>query len=240
MKRLFFLLVPGLAFAQQSLVARFPYIPDPGENPTPKLLDSRAKLAALSPITIEPPPANLPDELAFSAEDRVWLEKLREAQQLIGQGLPAEAKPILEEFLSKYPQHAPSRIAYADCLLSLKSYAAAERNYLDFLADYPMHFPALNNLAWMYATTRGTEWFRPAEALILARKALVSAPESHHVWSTLSQIHFALGHYEEARDAAQSALSFAQRTSAGALVDVSYLMQIDNCRAALLATSLMV
>ena len=44
---------------------------------------------------------------------------------------------------------------------------------LDFLPDSPA---AENNLAWIYATTDDPQFRKPAEALVLARRAAQSSP----------------------------------------------------------------
>jgi tetratricopeptide (TPR) repeat protein len=239
MKIVLLFLLP-LTLSAQSLTQRFPYSAPVRADSTPRLLDVRAKLAALPPVTIDRPPQGLPDELAFQPEELPWLAKLRAAHQHMSAGEHALALPLFEEFLQQFPQHAPTRVTYADCLFALGRYESAEQTYIDFLRDFPMHYQALNNLAWLYATTtQDPQFFRPDESLVLARKALLVSPESHHVWSTLSQAYYALRQYEEAAKAAETALVIAQRTRAGTGIEVNYLLHIEKCRAALLASSLM-
>lgn len=227
-------------FAQtqpQFLLARFPYIP---ETPRVRTLDIDAVLRSLPPLDLGiEGPIQIPEHLQFSAEERVWVHRLREAYQLIGERRFEEAHAIFTDFPSVYPDHAPTRVALADTFFSMGKHREARDAYLAVLADFPNSFQVLNNLAWLYSTADDPEILNPGEAIALARRAMVVEPNSHHVWSTLSRALHAAGRFEEATRAAINAHTLASRFGADSLVIVNYHNQVEQSRKAALATSLM-
>ncbi len=50
----------------------------------------------------------------------------------------------------------------------------------------------LNNLAWMYATSRDPNFFKPQKALILAQAAAALKPDPT-IWDTLAEAYLANG-----------------------------------------------
>ena len=64
--------------------------------------------------------------------------------------------------------------------------------------DYPEDYQTLNNLAWVYATSKDSAHRDAEKAIDLAQQALVLAPYDHHVWSTLSEAYYVAGEYEKA------------------------------------------
>jgi tetratricopeptide (TPR) repeat protein len=232
------LILPGFAQPVQGpLLLRFPYLR--GEPAAEPPLSPASWQNALTPAVFEPFDSTLPDALLFTEAERVWVEHLRAAFQKVGQGEYAGAKSMFEEFLQVYPDHAPSQVALADILFTMGDLAAAEDVYLRLLEAHPFHFQALNNLAWLYSTAPAKTSRNPAAAHELVRKAMMVAPESHHVWSTYSQALFAQGRFAEAADASGVAIHLAQRTRAPVEVLVNYLLQLDRARAAVQATSLL-
>ncbi|MCC5845305.1 MAG: tetratricopeptide repeat protein [Verrucomicrobia bacterium] len=225
-----------LAQDQGPLLVRFPYRPETREEP---VFNLRQLLSEVRPTVFSPQNYTLPDHILFSPAEQVWVDQLREGFDLVQDGDFLSAKDIFTAFLEEYPEHVPSRIALADILYSLGDLPAAEAAYRALLSEYPNHFQALNNLAWMYSTSTDEAFRRPDEARELVRRAMVTAPQSHHVWSTLSQTLFAQGRFEEAAQAAATAVNLAQRGGAATDVLVNYLLQLDRTRAAIQATGLM-
>ncbi len=217
----------------RSLVAAAPYLPP---APQVRVLDPLPATLPVPPLP--PPPTTLPDELLVPAANLPSLALLRKAHQALSTGDYSSARLQFEAFLKKHPDDLSARTIYADCLASLGELATAEPIYRDLLLQHPNHFQALNNLAWLYASASAPHLHQPRTALALARRALLLQPESHHVWSTLSLVQFQLRSYEEALASAQTALLLAQRGGAGPRIEVGYLLQLDRCRAALAATSL--
>jgi len=233
---LFFILLTPVLPAQppQLLLSRFPYLP---ESPTPLPLDWRSMLAEIPAPVFQSNSLVFPDELQFTAEELKWVRNLREGYQAVQEQNFTRALEVFRDFLSVYPDHLPTRLALADVLFSVKEYAAAEQAYREVLTAAPQQFQALNNLAWLYANSTEPERRKPEQSLNLARQALLVEPGSHHVWSTLSQAYYALGLFREAAEAANRAIQLSQQTKAPDIVQVNYILQLDRCRNAWLATS---
>ncbi len=66
----------------------------------------------------------------------------------------------------------------------------------------------LNNLAWLLAYKKGTDFYDPQRALVLAEKA-VSLKSAAHIWDTYAEALFANGRIEQAVEAEERALSEA-------------------------------
>lgn len=234
----FFLLAFGTGLSGQTpgpLMARFPYVPADREVPP---LDSARILSELPQSTFPPQNYILPDELLFSAAEQIWVDQLREGFERVVDGDYQLARNIFASFLEVYPDHLPSQIAMADILYSIGEHGPAVEAYRRVLAVNPNHFQALNNLAWLFSTSKDPEYLRPAEAQAVVRRAMLTAPQSHHVWSTFAQTLFVQGRFEESLQAAATAVNLAQRSGAPLEVQVNYLFQLDRIRAAIAATSL--
>ncbi|MCC5847855.1 MAG: tetratricopeptide repeat protein [Verrucomicrobia bacterium] len=226
----------GQGQGRESILARFPYIP---EDTTPSLLDVEGALRDLPELTFNVEGLYMPEHLLYSPTERIWVSRLREGHAHIQSGQFEHARQIFEEFLGAYPEHPPTRLALADTYFSLRNYPAAVEQYLDILDDYPNNFQALNNLAWLYATSNDPEYLRPNAALHLAKRAMVQEPNSHHVWSTLSQAHYAGKTYEEAVRSATMALNIARNSNTHPSVLVNYMNQLEKCQRALHATQIL-
>jgi Zn-dependent protease with chaperone function len=117
---------------------------------------------------------------------------------------------LLSAQLLQNPQNPVLNLLTADLLYSRNNLKAAEAAYLKTLKLDPGNVQALNNLAWMYATsTPETGFFKPEKALELATKAFQISSEPH-VTDTLAESLFVNGFYRQAVDAGKKALSAAE------------------------------
>jgi tetratricopeptide (TPR) repeat protein len=223
----------------QSLIGRARYVPaEPG--PFNVILAPQPYIRSLPPLpAYQPLPQQLPPDLSISYDDWQQTRNLREANRLMHSGAPEQAVELFRAFLETNPDEVQIRVSLADALFAMEEFTAAEAEYRNVLAQAPFHFQALNNLAWMYCTSPLPEQQKPAEALIMARRAQTLMPNSHHVWSTLSQALYHLGQYREALEAANQSINLAGRTGAGLRTQITYLIQVDRCRLALEATSIL-
>ena len=107
--------------------------------------------------------------------------------------------------------------------------------------DYPEDYQTLNNLAWVYATSKDSAHRDAKKAIDLAQQALVLAPYDHHVWSTLSEAYYVAGEYEKANRAILHLVTLA--TTKGAKMTEkmvqTYNDQIQKCRRAIEAEKLL-
>ncbi|MFW5901830.1 MAG: M48 family metalloprotease [Thermodesulfobacteriota bacterium] len=126
-----------------------------------------------------------------------------------GERINAEfLKSLIEKRVQQQPQNAELHILLGDLYYSEKQTARAAAEYKKALDAAPENARALNNLAWLYATSQAEGLFKPEAALKLAEKAARLKP-SPHVLDTLAEAYYVNGQYEKAVAAARRALSKA-------------------------------
>ncbi|MDF3129077.1 tetratricopeptide repeat protein [Kiritimatiellaeota bacterium B1221] len=225
--------------APASLIAQVPYIAEVEGDAPAAFLNISGILEGLEPLPDFQIPRQLPNEFILTDLGRVLMQKSQEANRFLMEGKPEEAVTIFKEALEKWPDELGIRVALADSLYAMGDHEQAVQEYQAVLEKIPLHFQCLNNLAWLFATTEEPGLRDLDRAARLAEIAKVVQPRSHHLWSTLSQIHFENGEYGEAEQAIGNALLIAQQTQVNLEVMVSYLIQRDRCILALQATSLL-
>jgi Flp pilus assembly protein TadD len=113
-------------------------------------------------------------------------------------GVQAEAQ-ILEKLLTRELRARPDdpRILSGLALIyqEQKRYGEAEAAYVKVLKKEPRNALVLNNLAWMYATSRDPNYFKPQKALTLAQAAAALKPDPT-IWDTLAEAYLANGRPE--------------------------------------------
>jgi membrane associated rhomboid family serine protease len=95
--------------------------------------------------------------------------------------------------------HYPWAIDAAERFADLDRYAEAERLYRVVL-EHRQDPSAANNLAWLYLTADDPHYFRPADALRLAEKAVRAERENPFYLGTLGAAELRLAHYQLAID----------------------------------------
>ncbi len=137
------------------------------------------------------------------------------------------AEQILVRQLRENPQNPKLHLMTADLYFSRGNLKAAESAYMQTLDLNPGNAQALNNLAWLYATSASeTGFFKPEKALELAKKAARLSPEPH-VTDTLAESFFVNGFYKEAAATGRQALSAAVSEKS------YYQKQLEKFRSAL-------
>jgi tetratricopeptide (TPR) repeat protein len=164
---------------------------------------------------------------------------LREAGQLISAERLDEAEAVLRRAAELEPRALDVGFTIGTLLIKQQRYALAVRMMERLLQAHPDSFAVMNNLSWLYATATDPTVRNGERAVELAQQALLKQPNSFHVWNTLSEGHYIVGNYERARRAAEEALRLAQRAGADAERIVNYRRQVEKCRAALLAGTLL-
>lgn len=136
------------------------------------------------------------------------------------------------------PNSRGARFGEASIYLFLKKY----RRGLDLLEqlaqEYPNEYAIKNNIAWVYATAEDPSVRDVPRAITYAQDALLLAPDSYNVWSTLAEAYFIDGNYERSLRAAETALRQAQLGKASPPQIQSYQHQITRARRAVDAMSL--
>lgn len=119
------------------------------------------------------------------------------------------AVQVLENQIKKDPKNPDLHVMLADLHYFRENLAEAEKAYRNALSVDDKDVRALNNLAWLYATSpENSNFYRPEQALKLAEKAAKTSSEPH-VLDTLAESYFVNGMYQEAIEAEKQALSRA-------------------------------
>ena len=114
---------------------------------------------------------------------------------------------VLRE-LSRSPQNAELYRVLGDIYYGSQRAAEAAEAYKKAVELAPDNAVALNNLAWLYATSERKNLSDPEKALSLAEKA-ASIDPSPHVLDTLAESYYVNGRYERAVEAGRRALAGA-------------------------------
>ena len=118
-------------------------------------------------------------------------------------------KIILQE-ISKSPENADLYVLLGDLHYGRGNHLRAGQAYKQAISLAENHSRALNNLAWLYATTNEPTLRNPVLALTLAQQAAL-IEQAPHVLDTLAECYFVNGKIAEAIQAEQQALALADR-----------------------------
>jgi tetratricopeptide (TPR) repeat protein len=139
------------------------------------------------------------------------LARLNLAIALAREGNNEEAVALLDRMIEEAPAGSdPLRIADVYALkgaMSTNDPTAARASFEEVLRLNPSHAEALNNFAWLLATSTGEAVYDPPRALELARKAVRLRPFETNFQGTLAVALAAAGFGKEA----EAVLSEAQR-----------------------------
>jgi len=116
-------------------------------------------------------------------------------------------KIILQE-ISKTPENADLYVLLGDLYYGRDRHHRASQAYEQAINLSKNNSRALNNLAWLYATTHQANLRDPSRALALAQRAAHLEP-APHVFDTLAECYFVNGRVAEAIQAEQQALDIA-------------------------------
>jgi len=116
-------------------------------------------------------------------------------------------KIILQE-ISRTPENADLHVLLGDFYYGREKHHSASRSYEQAITLSKSHARALNNLAWLYATTNQPGLKDPVRALALAQRA-VFLEQAPHILDTLAECYFVNGMISDAVRAEQQALELA-------------------------------
>jgi len=111
--------------------------------------------------------------------------------------------------IEKSPGNAVLYYDLANVYLQKENFAEAITAYRHAIWLNPQFPPALNNLAWLYATCEDESLRQPEEALKLALAAVDLFPKTH-VLDTLAESYYVNGRYQQALLAGKQALKEAE------------------------------
>lgn len=163
---------------------------------------------------------------------------LLEVNDLVQEARFTEADTLLRSILERNPGFNQARQIHAAVLISLNRYDEAIAELEELLRRQPGDARAMNNLAWMLATSTDTRFREPARALQLAQDAVLQSPSDYHMWSTLAEAHRVNANFEQALKAIQQAIELASRRNAPADTRAAYQRQFEVIREAAAVMSL--
>jgi Zn-dependent protease with chaperone function len=111
--------------------------------------------------------------------------------------------------IEKSPGNAALYYDLANVYINKRNFAEAITAYQHAIWLNPKFPPALNNLAWLYATCEDESLRQPEEALKLALAAVDLFPKTH-VLDTLAESYYVNGRYQQALLAGKQALKGAE------------------------------
>jgi|GEM_PF-2041828 len=141
--------------------------------------------------------------------DNPWL-MVRQASVLENLNEPQQAVVLLETFLTHFPDLKWVQIRLALNYDLSKQYHQSEQVYLKILEKNPKAHIVLNNLAWLYLTTKDPKLKKLDDALALSLKAVKIRPTSANQ-DTLAEAYFQKKQYQKALKSIEHALDRDRR-----------------------------
>ena len=161
-----------------------------------------------------------------------------EAMAMLTRGQSKEAVALFKQVLREDKNHRRALFGLGTCYVELRQYREAKVVLERMREIYPDAFEALNNLAWMYATSSDPAYRDGRKAIEYAQQAVLLAPNVVEIWNTLSEAYFVAGDYEKGLRAATEAVRLSKDINAPPNVVQSYEQQMEKCRRAVEAMSL--
>lgn len=193
---------------------------------------------AIAQQQTNPPPAES-QAPGLQAEDQPEDDRIQflldVALAYLSENDPLSAITAYERILEIDPMNVEARGRCSTAYIAAKQYAKAEQLMKSLIEERPKDFQLKNNLAWLYATAENPAFRDSQKAVELAQEAMVLAPNSHHVWSTLAEAYYSTGDYENANRAITHMVSLAMRYDPNMSREsiASYKEQVRKCKRAL-------
>ncbi len=149
------------------------------------------------------------------------------------------AVQLFQQVLQAVPNHRRALFGLGTSYIALHKYSEATNVLWRSVQLDRNDYYALNNLAWIFAAAQDVRFRDGKRAIELARETLLHAPTDYRVWSTLAEAYYIAGEYTRARRAAEEALRIAQQLNLPTNVVREYQQQVQRCRAAEQAMSIL-
>ncbi len=128
-----------------------------------------------------------------------------EAGQMISTNL---FERLVLQQLEKDPKNPELHLALADMYQTTGDFEKSVASYRKAVSLAPDNARALNNLAWLYATSEDNRFFKPEKALQLATRAADLSQEAY-ILDTLAESYYVNGQHQRAVETGRKALSRA-------------------------------
>ena len=119
------------------------------------------------------------------------------------------AKAYMDQILNHGSRNASWYLMLGNMFARQHDYARAVQAYQKALELKPNDPDVLNNLAWLHATARNSEFFQPEQALMYAARAASARPRSY-ILDTLAEAFFINGYVDRAIKTEKEALARAE------------------------------
>ena len=120
---------------------------------------------------------------------------------------------LIQEKLLKTPDDPNLHYMLGNLYLENGDFAGAIKAYEKSIQHSPQNPHALNNLAWLYATSENERFRNPEKAVRLAEKA-VALDQAPHIWDTLAESYYVSGNFKKAVEAGKLALESGSKNRA--------------------------
>ncbi len=214
----------------------------PGATDAPrKLLDARSVLVAWTNEAPEPAPTPAPaDAGAGSDTNNPQVKRLLDqAADRVRDGNVAGAVELYLQALQIDPKNQRVQFGLGTAYIQQEKYREALGILEPMVLESPQDYFLMNNIAWLYATAKDPSVRDGRKAVRFSRDALLIAPRDYHVWSTLSESYYILGEYAKALRAAEEALRLTIETPTPGANLQEYHRQVDKCKKAVEAMSIL-
>jgi cytochrome c-type biogenesis protein CcmH/NrfG len=159
--------------------------------------------------------------LAFQIEPKYFDARINAGKALLAQKKFSQGAQYFKDLLKLKPDHIEINVLLAKILLvDLGDVNSAVKQYRQILEIKPDQLEALNNLAWLMATSNDPNLKNPSEAIEFAFKACqVTEHKDAESLDTLAAAYAAAGRFDEAVATAQKALELADSNNETELVE---------------------
>jgi predicted Zn-dependent protease len=155
------------------------------------------------------------------------------AAQLIREESYRDATRLVDAVLVQRPDERRALVMRSALLTHLGRFQEALAVLDDLIERAPDSVAIKNNAAWIYATAADPSLRDGRRAVALAQEALLLAPQSYPVWSTMSEGYYVSGEFEKGLRFAQEAYRMAAGAGASGVNLREYRDQIRKNQAAL-------
>ena len=218
----------------------------PAARPPAKKLDARSVLVSWTnerPVGAEtsaaPAAASAPAEAAAATNETEASQMADRAYELSQSGDLAGALDLFRQALAMEPENSRAVFGIGTVYIQMEKYREALAVLEPMSAKKPGDYFLKNNIGWLYATAKDHSIRDGAKAVRMAQEALLVAPADFHVWSTLAEGYYVSGQYDKALRAAEEALRIGVMVQGPGAATDEYRRQVDKCRKAVQAMSVL-
>jgi predicted Zn-dependent protease len=215
-------------------------------KPAARTLDARSVLMswtnegpAGARTSAVPAGPSAPAQAAANTNDTEESLMVDRAYKMVQMNDLGGAVELFKHVLMKTPDDSRAKFGLGTTYIQMQDYRQALAILEPMSEATPTDYFLKNNIAWLYATAKDSAIRDGAKAVRLAQEALLVAPNDFHVWSTLAEGYYVAGQYDKALRASEEALRIGLLVQGPGAVTDEYRRQVDKCRKAAQAMSVL-